>query len=296
LQPSTEALITLALQEDLAFGDLTSTAIFPPAHRSTARIMARQELVLCGIQVAERVFERIDPLLKIRPLASDGQMLKNGDAVLQVEGSTIALLSAERTALNFLQRLCGIATGSRRLADLAKAQSTTVRISDTRKTTPGWRALEKYAVRCGGCSNHRLSLGEHVMIKDNHVAAAGSVRKAVAAARAAAPHLSRIEVEADTLQQVDAAVAAGADVILLDNMRPAQIQAAVKRIAARALVEVSGGVGLHNLSEYLLPGVDVVSIGALTHSATAADLAMDIIARPQNAQRNRPATKKAGRK
>ncbi|HKX54906.1 MAG TPA: carboxylating nicotinate-nucleotide diphosphorylase [Xanthomonadales bacterium] len=296
MHPSTEDLISLALQEDLAFGDLTSSAIFPPGHRSSARILARQELVLCGIQVAQRVFERIDPTLKIQQLASDGQQLKNGHAVLLIEGSTIALLSAERTALNFLQRLCGIATGSRRFADLAQAHSKTIRIADTRKTTPGWRALEKYAVRCGGCSNHRLSLGEHVMIKDNHVAAAGSIRKAVTAARTAAPHLCRIEVEADTLQQVDAAVAAGADVILLDNMRPTQIQAAVKRIAGRALVEVSGGVGLHNLGDYLLPGVDVISIGALTHSATAADLSMDIIARPQTTQPTRQTARKPGRK
>lgn len=294
--PSTDALISLALQEDLAFGDLTSTAIFPRDHHSTARILARQELVLCGIDVAKRVFERIDPDLTIRQLANDGQSLEKGAAVLQVEGSTISLLSAERTALNFLQRLCGIASGSRRFAEVAQAHHKNIRIADTRKTTPGWRALEKYAVRCGGCSNHRLSLGEHVMIKDNHVAAAGSIRKAVAAARAAAPHLSRIEVEADTLKQVDAAVAAGADVILLDNMRPAQIQAAIKRIAGRALVEVSGGVGLGNLADYILPGVDVISIGALTHSATAADLSMDIVPRLDTPQSTRRTGKKSGHK
>jgi nicotinate-nucleotide pyrophosphorylase (carboxylating) len=154
-----------------------------------------------------------------------------------------------------------------------------VRIADTRKTTPGWRALEKYAVRCGGCSNHRFSLGEHVMIKDNHIAAAGSIRKAVNAARKAAPHLSRIEVEADNLRQVGEALAAGADVILLDNMGPAQISAAVKRIAGRAIVEISGGVNLRNLADYVLPGVDVISIGALTHSAVAADLSMDLLSR-----------------
>lgn len=213
---------------------------------------------------------------------------------MQIEGSTIALLSAERTVLNFLQRLSGIATQARRYADAAKAAQTRaaevtaeksaipygdIRIADTRKTTPGWRALEKHAVRCGGCFNHRFSLGEHVMIKDNHVAAAGSIRKAVAAARRAAPHLSRIEVETDTLSQVDAAVAAGADVILLDNMQPTQIRNAVQRIAGRALVEISGGVTLANLADYVLPGVDVISIGALTHSAVAADLSMDMVAR-----------------
>jgi len=294
LQPQTEQLISLALQEDLAFGDLTSQAIFPATHRSSARLLAREDLVLCGIAVAKRVFERVDPALKINCLARDGQSLQAGEAIMQLEGSTIALLSAERTALNFLQRLSGIATQAKRFADVARAvqngaceartnksgvTQVGVRIADTRKTTPGWRALEKYAVRCGGCYNHRFSLGEHVMIKDNHVAAAGSISKAVAAARQAAPHLSRIEVEADTLRQVDAAVAAGADVILLDNMQPAQIRTAVQRIAGRALVEISGGVNLNNLADYVLPGVDVISIGALTHSAVAADLSMDIVVR-----------------
>lgn len=277
--PSAEALISLALQEDTAFGDLTSMAIFPASHRSSTRIVARQQLVVCGLDIARRVFERVDPALKITARTSDGKGLKPDDVLLEVSGSTISLLTAERTALNFLQRLCGIATQAHRFAEVVKANSSAVRIVDTRKTTPGWRALEKYAVRCGGCHNHRFSLGEHVMIKDNHVAAAGSIRKAVAAARKLAPHLSRIEVEADTLKQVDAAVAAGADVILLDNMKPAQIETAIQRIGGRALVEISGGVNLQNLPDYLLPGVDVISIGALTHSAPAADLSMEVVAR-----------------
>jgi nicotinate-nucleotide pyrophosphorylase (carboxylating) len=283
LLPATDALISLALQEDSAFGDLTSSAIFSPSHRSDARIVARHELVLCGVEVAKAVFERVDSALKIKLLAHDGELLQAGASVLQVSGSSISLLAAERTALNFLQRLSGIASQSRHFAEAAGAAAAAirseVRICDTRKTTPGWRALEKYAVRCGGCSNHRFSLSEHVMIKDNHIAAAGSIRKAVAAARKAAPHLSRIEVEADTLRQVDAALAAGADVILLDNMRPTQIRAAVERIAGRAIVEISGGVNLHNLADYVLPGVDVISVGALTHSAVAADLSMDIVPR-----------------
>lgn len=305
--PATEQLISLALQEDLAFGDLTSSAIFPPSHRSTARLLAREGLVLCGIDVAARVFERVDPALQISLLAKDGQLLKPGAALMQVSGSTLSLLSAERTALNFLQRLSGIASQSRRFHAAAEAANkkaglggpgqTGVRIADTRKTTPGWRALEKYAVRCGGCSNHRSSLGEHVMIKDNHVAAAGSLRKAVASARKAAPHLCRIEVEVDTLLQLDAALAAGADVILLDNMLPPQIHAAVRRIAGRAVVEVSGGVTLHQLADYVMPGVDVISIGALTHSAVAADLSMELVAHKAlrkaatNKQSNRKALK-----
>jgi nicotinate-nucleotide pyrophosphorylase (carboxylating) len=278
LRLAAEDLITLALQEDTAYGDLTSMAIFPATHQSVARLVARQPLVVCGLEVAKRVFERIDAGLKIRLLSKDGDLVAAGAKLMQVSGSTISLLTAERTALNFLQRLSGIATHSRRFADLVKEQGSKVRIADTRKTTPGWRALEKYAVRCGGCANHRFSLGEHVMIKDNHVAAAGSIRQAVAAARKAAPHLSRIEVEADTLKQVAAAVAAGADVILLDNMKPKEIMAAIKHIAGRATVEISGGINLQNLPDYLLPGVDVISIGALTHSAPAADLSMEMVA------------------
>jgi nicotinate-nucleotide pyrophosphorylase (carboxylating) len=178
--------------------------------------------------------------------------------------------------LNFLQRLSGIATLARKFADAVAG--TGVRIVDTRKTTPGWRALEKYAVRCGGCSNHRSSLGEHVLIKDNHIAAAGSLARAVKLARPAAPHLAKIEVEAKTLAEVGEALRAGADVILLDNMAPALIRQAVTRIAGAAVIEVSGGVRLETLRDYALPGVDVISIGALTHSATAVDLSLDVVA------------------
>jgi nicotinate-nucleotide pyrophosphorylase (carboxylating) len=184
------------------------------------------------------------------------------------------LLTAERTALNFLQRLSGIATQTRRHVDAVKG--TGVRLVDTRKTTPGFRALEKYAVRCGGGVNHRSSLGEHVLIKDNHIAAAGSLTKAVQLCRAAAPHLAKIEVEAKTLAEVREACRAGAGVILLDNMTPAQVQAAVVIIAGRATVEVSGGIRYETLRDYALPGVDVISIGALTHSAPAADLSLDL--------------------
>src|SRR5206468_2187220 len=191
---------------------------------------------------------------------------------LNVTGPTTSLLTAERTALNFVQRLSGIATLARKFA--AAVAVTGVRIVDTRKTTPGWRALEKYAVRCGGCFNHRSSLGEHVLIKDNHIAAAGSLSRAVKLARSAAPHLAKIEVEAKTLAEVREALRAGADVILLDNMTPALIRQAVALIGGAAVVEVSGGVRFETLRDYALPGVDVISIGALTHSATAVDLSL----------------------
>ena len=270
----TAHLIDLALEEDAGLGDVTSRAIFPAKHRSRAVIDAKQDLVICGLEVAAAVFARVAPALKVKLLAADGDRVKKGAAVLRVEGPTVALLTAERTALNFLQRLSGIATQARRFADAVRG--TDVRIVDTRKTTPGYRALEKYAVRCGGCFNHRSSLGEHVLIKDNHIAGAGSLTKAVRLCQAAAPHSAKIEVEAGTLAEVREAVRAGAGVILLDNMTPDQVRAAVKVIAGRATVEVSGGVKFATLRDYALPGVDVISIGALTHSAVAADLSLSV--------------------
>jgi nicotinate-nucleotide pyrophosphorylase (carboxylating) len=274
LTPRTDHLIDLALEEDAGLGDITSRAIFPARHRSVAVIDAKQDLTLCGADVAARVFAKQDPALKVRLLARDGQRLKRGDLVLRVEGSTASILTAERTALNFLQRLSGIATQAARYA--AAVAGTGVRVVDTRKTTPGWRALEKYAVRTGGCFNHRSSLGEQVLIKDNHIAAAGSLAKAVSLCRAAAAHGAKIEAEAKTIAEVKEAVGAGADIVLLDNMTPAQVGAAVKAIAGRAQVEVSGGVTFATLREYALPGVDIISIGALTHSVAAADLSLDL--------------------
>jgi nicotinate-nucleotide pyrophosphorylase (carboxylating) len=277
ITPRTDHLIDLALDEDAGLGDVTSRAIFPARHRSRAVIEAKQDLVVCGLEVAARVFARVDPALRVTLLAEDGARVKRGAKVLAVRGPTAALLTAERTALNFMQRLSGIATLARRFADAV--EGTGVRIVDTRKTTPGWRALEKYAVRCGGCHNHRSSLGEHVLIKDNHIAAAGSLRRAVERAQAAAPHCAKIEVEATTLAEVREAVRAGAGVILLDNMSPALIRQAVAAIAGAAVVEVSGGVRFETLRNYALPGVDVISIGALTHSATAVDLSLTLLAK-----------------
>jgi nicotinate-nucleotide pyrophosphorylase (carboxylating) len=269
-------LIDLALEEDAGLGDVTSRAIFPAAHRSRGFISAGQDVVICGLAVAARVFARVDPALKVTLAARDGDRVKAGRKVLNVDGPTSSLLTAERTALNFLQRLTGIATQARRFADAVAG--TEVRIVDTRKTTPGYRALEKYAVRCGGCVNHRSSLGEHVLIKDNHIAAAGSLTKAVKLARAAAPHLAKIEVEAKTLAEVSEALRAGAEVILLDNMTPDRVEAALALIGGGAVVEVSGGVRFETLRAYALPGVDVISIGALTHSAPAADLSLTVVA------------------
>jgi nicotinate-nucleotide pyrophosphorylase (carboxylating) len=285
LTPRTEHLIDLALEEDAGLGDVTSRAIFPAGHRSRAYISAGQDLVVCGSEIAARVFARVDSALQVKLLVSDGARARTGVRIMDIAGPTAALLTAERTALNFLQRLSGVATQARKYA--AAVVGTDVRIVDTRKTTPGFRALEKYAVRCGGCFNHRSSLGEHILIKDNHIAAAGSLDKAVRLARAAAPHLAKIEVEAKTLAEVRQAVRAAADVILLDNMSPTKVREAITVIAGAALVEVSGGVRYETLRSYALPGVDVISIGALTHSAPAADLSLTLIApaTPRRARR-----------
>jgi nicotinate-nucleotide pyrophosphorylase (carboxylating) len=275
ITPRTEHLIDLALEEDAGLGDVTSRGIFPRQHRSRGFIAAGQDLVVCGLAVAAHVFAKVDPALKVTLVAADGNRIKAGKKVLEVTGPTAALLTAERTALNFLQRLSGIATFARKFA--AGVDGTGVRVVDTRKTTPGWRALEKYAVRCGGCFNHRSSLGEHVLIKDNHIAAAGSLTKAVKLARSAAPHLAKIEVEAKTLAEVREALRAGAEVILLDNMTPRAVREAVGLIGGGAIVEVSGGVRYETLRDYAIDGVDVISIGALTHSAPAADLSLTVL-------------------
>lgn len=275
ITPRTDLLIDLALEEDAGLGDVTSRGIFPPDHRSNAYISAGHDLVVCGLEVAARVFTRVDPGLKVTLTERDGFRVKQGGKVLNVSGPTASLLTAERTALNFLQRLSGVATLARKFADAVAG--TGVRVVDTRKTTPGYRALEKYAVRCGGCVNHRSSLGEHVLIKDNHIAAAGSLARAVKFARTAAPHLAKIEVEAKTLAEVREAIRAGAEVILLDNMAPDGVEAALALIGGAAVVEVSGGVRFETLRDYALPGVDVISVGALTHSAPAADFSLTVL-------------------
>lgn len=273
--PRIDQLIDLALEEDAPSGDLTSRAIFPPRHRSRAHIAAGQDLVVCGLDVAARVMARVDPALKVRLGAADGDRIKKDKIVMRVAGPTVSLLAAERTALNFLQRLSGIATQARSYAALAAPFG--IRVADTRKTTPGWRALEKYAVRCGGCHNHRMSLSEHVLIKDNHIAAAGSITAAVQRVRAHAPHTAKVEVEAKSLAEVREAVRAGAEVVLLDNMTPAQVRSAVAVIGGAAMVEVSGGIRIDTLADYAMPGVDVISVGALTHSAPAADLSLTLL-------------------
>jgi nicotinate-nucleotide pyrophosphorylase (carboxylating) len=278
LQTRIDTLVDLALEEDAAYGDLTSQSIFSPDHHSQAVILARENMIVCGLEIVRRVFSRVDPAVKIDLKTSDGNRVREGSTLLLAEGPTISLLTAERTALNFLQRLSGIASLSGQYADAAERAGTGVRIVDTRKTTPGWRALEKHAVRCGGCYNHRFSLSEHVLIKENHIQAAGSIAEAVKRTREFAPHCSKIEVEAESLDEVREAIAAGAEIIMLDNMSPPLIREAVTLINGAAIVEISGGICLDTIADYALAGVDVISVGALTHSATAADVSMIIAA------------------
>jgi nicotinate-nucleotide pyrophosphorylase (carboxylating) len=274
LTPAIEALIALALEEDLGRGDVTSTVIFDGAAQTSGQIMAKEPLVICGIRVAAEVFKRVDHETRFIMRCEDGRKLEPGEIVAVVEGKTRGLLAAERTALNFLQRMSGVATLTRQFVDAIAG--TRARICDTRKTAPGWRALDKWAVKVGGGANHRADLASGVLIKDNHVIAAGGVRAAVEKARANAPHSLRIEVEVTELDQVDEALAAGAEVVLLDNMTPAQVAEGVKRIAGRAIVEISGGVNLSTVRGFAEAGPDLISVGALTHSPRAVDLSLEL--------------------
>lgn len=278
ITPATLRLIDLALDEDLGRGDVTSEAIFAPGTPVRGTLMAKQEIVLAGIEVAAAVFHRVDPHIEVRIRRHDGDVLSKGDAAAEVAGEARHVLGAERTALNFLQRLSGIATLTR--AFVRATAGTRARVVDTRKTMPGWRVLDKAAVRAGGGRNHRADLASGILIKDNHIAAAGSVEQAVARARAAASHLSRVEVEVSTEAALDEALRAGADVVLLDNVDPAMARRLVERTAGRALIEVSGGVTLETVRSYAEAGVDLVSVGALTHSPRAADLSLELEAVP----------------
>ena len=277
LSPAVGRLIDLALDEDLGRGDVTTDATVGPDVRAVGMIVAREPVVVAGLAVAAEVFRRLEASAIIEPLVADGDELPIGGQLLRVAGSARALLRAERTALNFLQRLSGIATTTR---SFVKATAGTLaRIADTRKTYPGARPLEKLAVRAGGGSNHRHDLGSGVLIKDNHLAVAGSLTAAVRQARAAAPHGMKIEVEVDTFEQLDEALAVGADIVLLDNFSDADVARAVKRAEAvrpRPLLEVSGGVTLDRVPELAATGVDILSVGALTHSARAVDLSLEL--------------------
>jgi nicotinate-nucleotide pyrophosphorylase (carboxylating) len=269
-----DRVVSTALDEDLASGDLTTEACIDPDAQALAHAVARTATVACGGAVFRRVFERVDPSLVVVAHAVEGARLAPGGRLWSVRGRARSVLMGERVALNFVQRMCGIAATTRAYVDALPPSSRT-RVTDTRKTTPGLRALERYAVRVGGGHNHRDHLGAAVLIKDNHVAACGGVRSAVARARAAAPHTAKIECEVDSLEQLDEALEAGADIVLLDNLSTAAITEAVRRTAGRAVLETSGGVTLARIGELAASGVDAISVGALTHSVTAADIGLD---------------------
>lgn len=270
-----DQVVECALAEDLSGGDVTTSATVAAEERAVARAVARSELTVCGSDVFARAFYKVDPGLRVEEVLPDGSRAAAGSVLWIVEGAAQSILMAERTALNFAQRLSGVATLTRRFVDAVPAASS-LRVVDTRKTTPGLRLLERYAVRMGGGHNHRDCLGSAVLIKDNHIVAAGGIRAAVTRARRLAPHTSRVEVEVDTLEQLDEALAAGADIVMLDNFDDARIQQAVAKVAGRALIEVSGGITLDRIPALARLGVDVVSVGALTHSAPAADIGLDI--------------------
>jgi nicotinate-nucleotide pyrophosphorylase (carboxylating) len=265
-------LVRRALDEDVRGGDITTDATVAVGRQARGVVVAKERCVLAGIDVAAEAFRQLDPDLQCDVRKRDGDVCGAGEMIAVISGSARALLVAERTALNFLQRLSGIATRARAFVDAAAGRIT---ILDTRKTTPTLRALEKYAVRTGGAVNHRVGLYDAVLIKDNHVRLAGGVTAAVNQARLRNPGLP-IEVEAEALSEVDEAVAAGAEAILLDNMSIADIREAVRRVNGRAKTEISGGVTLERLAELASTGADFVSVGALTHSAPAVDISFEI--------------------
>jgi nicotinate-nucleotide pyrophosphorylase (carboxylating) len=266
-----DGVIERALAEDLHGGDITSNATVAPDLKVDARLVAKAHLVVSGLFVAGRVLSRLDGTMRFNARVAEGNRVKPGDELALIEGNARALLAGERTALNLLQHLSGVATLTRAFVDAAGGKA---RICDTRKTTPGLRRLERYAVRCGGGYNHRNDLGAGVLIKENHIRCAGGVEAAVRAARKRAPHPLRVECEVTDFAELDAALAAGAEIVLLDNMDDERVAAAVVRVNRRAIVEVSGGITLERVSRLAAAGVDVISVGALTHSAPAADISM----------------------
>jgi nicotinate-nucleotide pyrophosphorylase (carboxylating) len=268
------SLINMAIQEDIGPGDVTSEAILDREAKGEAFIIARQELVCSGLEIVPIVFEKVGQGVSCRFLASEGQKVKAGSVIAEIKGPMRVLMTGERTALNFLQRMSGIATLSRDYADRAADQ---VVILDSRKTVPGWRWLDKKAVRAGGCSNHRMGLYDGILIKDNHVAACGGIEKAVRLARENGPEKLDIEVEVGDLRELEKAIESGADIVMLDNFTPQEVAEAIKLNAGRVRLEVSGRINLDNMKNYLAAGVfDYISVGELTHSAQAADIAMEV--------------------
>jgi nicotinate-nucleotide pyrophosphorylase (carboxylating) len=265
------------LKEDLGRGDVTTQSVVRAGTRARGQFLAKQDMVLCGLEFAEAVFGVLDNAIALESHAYDGQFIAAGTKFARIDGPASVLLAGERTALNLLQHMSGVATLTRGFVDMIRG--TRARIVDTRKTTPGLRLLEKYAVSVGGGGNHRFGLDDGLLIKDNHIALAGGIKRAVELARAAAPHLLKVEVEASTLVQVGESLQARADVIMLDNMKPPEIATAVRLIREQApdtIIEVSGSITLETVREVAETGVDLISVGAITHSARAMDISMKL--------------------
>ncbi len=268
------SIVRLALQEDVGRGDGTTEATVPASAEAVAEIWQKQPGVLCGLPVAQLTFAMLDPNVSVLAIAAEGSWGERR-VVARIEGPARSILTAERTALNFIQRLSGVATVSRRAAEIVAG--THAHVLDTRKTTPGHRVLEKYAVRVGGCRNHRAGLDDGVLIKENHIRAAGGITVAVRRALASVPPMGGVEIEVTTLDELDEALTTGAVAILVDNAGPDVLRAAVARAGGRARIEASGGITLDNLAEIALTGVDYISLGALTHSAPAIDFSLEIL-------------------
>ena len=273
--PSLAALIDLALEEDLGRGDPTTAAMGRPGDGAGV-ILCRRETVVCGLPLLEWIHRRANSSVRCLTVAAEGELLQPGVTLARLEGPIDEMLQIERTALNFLMRCCGVATHTHNLVRMVAG--TRARVTDTRKTLPGWRALDKYAVRVGGGANHRFDLGSGILLKDNHLAACGSAGEAVRLARASAPHPLRIEVEVESLEAAREARDAGADILLLDNMSPDQVRQVVVELGQEILLEVSGGITSTNIRDYAEAGAAIISVGALTHSAMAADLSLELVA------------------
>jgi nicotinate-nucleotide pyrophosphorylase (carboxylating) len=273
-----EEIVDRALAEDLGKGDVTTQALISSDQRGTGFILAKKEGILAGIEVAKQVFHRVAPELKVEIILEDGARVEPGSKIAKASGSIASILKAERIALNFLQRLSGIASETNRYVE--RVEGLPVRIMDTRKTTPGWRSLEKYAVRVGGGENHRMNLGDGILIKDNHLMALRSqglnIQEIISKARQNAPQWLPVEVEVGAVSEALEAVEAGADIVMLDNMNLEDMRKAVKSIHGRALIEASGGITLDNVRAVAETGVDFISIGALTHSARALDISLEL--------------------
>ena len=271
---SLDPLIDLAFEEDIGIGDITTEATVPPTQEGIGTLLAKSGGVVAGLPIAERVFAKLDETLSFRALVTDGDAVRAGTPIAEVQGSAKTILIGERTALNFLQRLSGIATLTAQF--VAAVADYDTKIVDTRKTAAGWRAVQKYAVHIGGAQNHRFGLYDGVLIKDNHIVAAGGIGNAVRRAQQIVPHTAKIEVEVETIEQVDEALKAGADILLLDNMLPDIMARVVQEVGDRAVTEASGGITLERVETVAATGVNLISVGALTHSAMPMDISLTL--------------------